>query len=236
MDSLELNPFHGLIESSEYPLARFKRTSLGQKIWDSFVVFAGKPPLLVEKPQLGLYDYCTLGIPFLLNQWMTDGLNARKNNPWLKKLVIPLVLLNIPLFLFRCLAAIVLTIIAMPLVGLVHLASHLASRSDKNNIYKTQGHYLWQETTLGKVLEHNHLGLDDLNIEINKDQIVFKPKMPDPDDYPIMGCCYVDMQEPQPIMTINPGLTTSQPYWPSFFALNMANSLAEPKSRLQFKS
>lgn len=225
MDRINLNPFHGIIESDEYPLARFKRVGLGQKIWDTFVVFAGKPPLISEKVQLGIFDYCTLGIPFLLNRWMTNGLNANHHGVWLKRLTLPLVLINIPIFLLRCLSAILLTCLSLPLVGGVHLASYLAGRHERAQIYATQGESFDKPVLLGEALRQRGLGLDDLDIQYRKGSILFKPRLPAPDDYPVMGCIYLDVDEDlEPIMVVKPKLTGSQPYWPAFFALNIANA------------
>lgn len=69
------HPFSFLFESTAYPHARTLRTSLWQKVLDSFRVAHGDSS--PEKgTTLGLFDLVTLGIPAGLN-WLTQILSQR---------------------------------------------------------------------------------------------------------------------------------------------------------------
>ncbi|CDZ79317.1 hypothetical protein BN59_03635 [Legionella massiliensis] len=69
------NPLKNLLESKRYPFANAQRTTFWQKLLSALTVFSGYPfPGKPNSPEpykyvhFGVYDYLTLGIPFILHQ------------------------------------------------------------------------------------------------------------------------------------------------------------------------
>lgn len=80
---MRLNPFSFIFESTRVPHARTLRTTFFQKFKDSFNVVGGiglTSLINYEKKSLGLYDYATLFIPFVLQNLLLSGAHYSFDN------------------------------------------------------------------------------------------------------------------------------------------------------------
>jgi hypothetical protein len=111
------NPFLRLIESRNYPYARLIRSSLRERIWDTYYIFFGS----VFHDDLGVLDYLFFPIPILEKTiFLINNLPAQ----YLKFFTPLLILLIIPwaaLCMIKASTAGILTVLITPLVLLTHL-------------------------------------------------------------------------------------------------------------------
>ncbi|MBA3661930.1 MAG: hypothetical protein H0W64_09390 [Gammaproteobacteria bacterium] len=184
MPSHQLNPFNEIIETPVAINARALRTSLAQKMQDTFYLFSGTF-FSRKRNHFGLYDYLTLFIPYAL---ATSSINFflspnQTDNPISNALTlvgfiatgVPAVILNAPRYLLGSL----FTGLCMPFV----LASHglslmignthkqhlnafpisLATHETDNANLQAKNNFTNQET-LGNYLRKNNLTYEDISV------------------------------------------------------------------------
>ncbi|KTD17931.1 hypothetical protein [Legionella jordanis] len=162
-------PLTELFESRTFPHARTLRTSFLQKLWDTYNAFAGKAPILSRKPHSGIFDYLTLyaaaGLLFLM-LWCFE--NAHRNF-LATVLLLPVALINIPLFIARVAISVVTTIAFSPLIALVHGISRLAAGQSHVEALSLVGRLKnGKEQSLGNYLAKEHMDIEELNVTIKK--------------------------------------------------------------------
>ena len=153
-----LNPFRGMVETDAYPYARYYRTDFLGKVGDAFNAIAGSSPFSdTNKDHIGLVDYLTLMIPYLCKQslwWCgrhfeSDNTIARETA---QTLIAPLFIINVPIFACRYLISGLLTLLALPVIGVAHVLS------------KEQGNKLVEEANkliLGQADDEHDYSLGD---------------------------------------------------------------------------
>lgn len=108
------NAFFGIFETKVSPHARTLRTTLAEKLRDAFFVVAGDinffghffgPHSSDLKKHIGLFDYLTFCIPWLLEVLAAKMLDDRSSNRKLRWLGFAMALIISPLILLRILAA-----------------------------------------------------------------------------------------------------------------------------------
>lgn len=162
--SFSFNPFHDIIETDYSPDARTMRTGWKQKIEDTFFVVAG------SRYQFGLFDWCTLGIPFLLSYLVWD---TSTRSPILNGfLFLPkalLFILTIPLEIVRYAVAALLTLVSLPISGIVQLLISYSKtssslREDVMQLQITRS-YDQKIMTLGEYLKESDITLEDVTFK-----------------------------------------------------------------------
>jgi len=164
------NPFLEIAESKKRPHARTLRTSLSQKLWDAFNTINGRPPVLSDKPHIGLFDIGTLFIPALFLGMLSWSLDATDKSPLAFFAVIPLVIINIPLVAARFVVSAIATIVTSPITGLVHLFSSLMAKKTKKQAIDLVGDMKnGEQCSLKDYLAAAHMDLEELNITLKKE-------------------------------------------------------------------
>lgn len=125
------NPFSRLIESNVFRLARLHRSSLWERIEDTFFVLNGR---FFQTNELGLLDYL-FPLPRLLRQIMLaiySGPDDRLMSPQQRAIAWLLILESI-----KTIASVLLTVLVSPLVGLVHAGFSLYKSLKKTDKIET---------------------------------------------------------------------------------------------------
>lgn len=172
------NPFYGIIETNRFPHARTLRTSFSEKMEDAFAVLLGEYDKEPKHP--GLFDYATFFLRpiFLsLNEWMEKN---RENNA--RIIVALLALITGPIMvIITCAVSLIWFIIALPIVGVIHLASITFANDDKEQALNLEGqeingheHTLQENPTLRLFLAHNEMQMNDIVVDS------FNPKITEP--------------------------------------------------------
>ncbi|MDP1604590.1 MAG: hypothetical protein Q8M03_15135 [Legionella sp.] len=129
-----LNPFHELIETKKYPLARTFRTTFWGKVWDTFKVFSGNLPHFnprsYKQVHAGVFDYLTLGLHLLLSELLLRFLEKIRSRLIFLIGVVVLLIINLPRLIF----AAALTFICLPFTGIAHAFSKIKGEKLKNDI------------------------------------------------------------------------------------------------------
>lgn len=121
-----LNPFYGIIETKKFPHARTLRTSLWQKLWDAFGIIAGND----DHP--GIMHYSTLfiiaPIDYLVSvAWKGIDYGMNSDDDLAGFCATILLMLVGPFQLAYYGAAAAITLVAAPIVGVVHLFSKVSN-------------------------------------------------------------------------------------------------------------
>ncbi len=174
--STNYSPFADIFETKTHPHARTLRTSFSQKLTDAFDIIAGE--LLAETNHVGLFDYFTLFVPYLLI----------RANEWLEKsgydtLSSVLFTINIVIFLPRILVAVIGTILCLPIIASVHGISKLIAGQAYSEALDIKGKKADEEdlVPLSNYLIKTKLTLEDLNstckyVDNNNYEIELKPR------------------------------------------------------------
>jgi hypothetical protein len=156
-----LNPFFILNESVRFPHARILRTTLWQKLCDTFFIFAGS----FTKPEhVGIFDYLTLMIPYGFTQlaiWLFSS-----NNFFVRLSSVPFVLVSIVLAVVRYTTAISFTLFVSIIVGAIHAGSTIEGDRIKNKVLSMQlrDNYHTHSSTLGQYLNEKEVSIEDIHI------------------------------------------------------------------------
>ncbi len=161
-----LNPFDGLVETLHFPHARMFRTSLWQKVKDTFWLISGD----VRLNKLGLLDYVTLFIAkiFLVLghkslQALFDNELPRKNfNNWFYGFSIPLWLITFPLLTAHYALAGTLTVICLPILFLIQGICYLISGKELESALAIEDQ---KNQTLLAFLHNERAHLEELKFE-----------------------------------------------------------------------
>lgn len=164
--SFSFNPLAKLFETTKRPHARTLRSSFLHKLYDAYCFFAGSIPFLDDKQHLGLFDYITLLIPTLFWQGLEWSVKQPTTNTANYFLLIPLLLINIPLFVTRILFGVIATILTSPITALVHACSLYIGKEDRKAALEIKDKY--SSNTLQQLLDKRGLNLEELTISINK--------------------------------------------------------------------
>lgn len=169
-----LNPFHNIYsnESNKHIHAHTLRTTLKEKIKDSFFVFAGTVKTIDhdEPRYLGLFDYITLGIPFMVDYWVEKISNMESYTLLINPIDhLILVALCLVFNLIRYSLAAIFTLIALPIVLIIHAVSAIISnplkeRADTLPISSSIGRYLGDTRSLSELLVEKSLTYEELEI------------------------------------------------------------------------
>jgi len=130
-----LNPLRHVFETKTFIHSRAYRTTFWGKFWDTLEVFLGNslPEMYWDdnsfekhkgiknfnSTHFGVYDYLTLGIPFILNIVLTLlmlKLDPSDNRPLFISLVVSYLILNLPRIIFSG----VMTLLSLPFVHIAH--------------------------------------------------------------------------------------------------------------------
>ncbi|KTC97214.1 hypothetical protein Lgee_1875 [Legionella geestiana] len=171
-----LSPLREIIETQTYPHARTLRTTFLQKLRDTSHVLLGKPSILSPKPHVGIFDYLTLYIPFVLYKFFELSLeNARKNSLfWV--LAAPLFLIGFPFDIARLLFVFAVTLMFSPIIAIVHGISRLAAGQSHTDALSLQGQLQnGKGERLGQFLNQHYVDLEELNITITPSYEEEKP-------------------------------------------------------------
>jgi hypothetical protein len=131
--SWNLNPFQHLKEHNNHPFARFFRTTLWQKCFDTFVTFIGKQQLSLEIETIGIFDYLSLGLSLLLHQLFLWSYKNYKNDFQALVIFIPCALLNICAWCVKLITSAILTICCLPIILICHKLSLITGGSHLKN-------------------------------------------------------------------------------------------------------
>lgn len=166
------NPLRELFETRNFIGSHAYRTSFAQKVLDTFYIFSGSFFDNTHRNHLGIYDYLTLGIPYLLGK-----ASFYINNSTLAMLpLIPAIILNIPRYIFSAIFAVA----CLPFTAIAHGISRIkgssmeeTAKSIKLNTVHNSGaipeHPLDRSSTqltLQQFLVRNNLGIDEISIDI----------------------------------------------------------------------
>lgn len=110
------NPFYRIIETTKFPHARTLRTSLWQKLWDTFGVFAG------NEDHPGLLHYLTFFIIIPIDFLVALAWESMDSD---EDMIGMLLILAVPLQLVYYTAAALLTLVVSPMVGVIHLVGRV---------------------------------------------------------------------------------------------------------------
>jgi len=172
-----LNPFYRIIETKKFPYARTLRTSLWQKLWDAFGVFAGND----DHP--GLMHYLTFFIIIPIDYLVALAWESMDDDEDMMGL---LLILAVPLQLAYYTVAAVMTLVVSPIVVVIHLVSRVSKYfSDEYNseqaLQEIQGTTNFSETnrfasgcapkrnvvlSLQESLKRHHLTPDDIEVTL----------------------------------------------------------------------
>jgi len=183
--SSSFTAFTELAESKKQPHTRTLRTSLGQKLLDTFVAVSGR--FFSEPYHPGLFDYATAGIAYILGLLLLGSFELRK--PILTiGAVIGAVILNAPFIVARYAVATLVTIAASPIILLVHLISSGIAKKYKNAAMNLTGDIFQSEVqsdcslkginiprSLRDYLTETQLNIDDLAITLEEEPAITVP-------------------------------------------------------------
>jgi hypothetical protein len=157
------NPFYGIIETNRFPHARTLRTSFSEKMEDAFAVLFGE--LDKEPTYPGLFDYATFFLRSISNlsfDWLVEN-NASIIALLLLPIIIPII------WTAMAVVSLIWFIIALPIVGVIHLASTVFAKDDKEQALNLEGqesngheHTLQENPTLRLFLAHNEMQMNDI--------------------------------------------------------------------------
>lgn len=164
MGGSRLSPFSWLFETKTFPHARTLRSSLLQKLQDSFWVSTGKLRVDHSSFTVGLFDYATGFVPYLFFQalhWCWKNIEQKRA----RFLLTPLLLANIPLLLGRVIFGIVISFGFAFITIITHLVSQIAARQLIDTTLRYTGRESGQETTTLAAFLTRHGGhLDNLTV------------------------------------------------------------------------
>ncbi|WP_146740019.1 hypothetical protein [Legionella quinlivanii] len=145
------NPFSGIQEAKRTPHARTLRTSLSQKIKDTYFIFAG------NENHVGIYDYASLFIPRLLENVL----------PWRWAFAF---------YILRAIVSGAATTLVLPIVLIVHAVSESIAWNYKKQAMELKGYEIGGDLENGKLqrlscaefLERNNLDIEDIQVTVEK--------------------------------------------------------------------
>lgn len=167
------NPFEFIIETKAFPHSRTLRSSLSQKILDTFTVYYGRdeyvPYKFIHRP--GIYDYLTLGIPYVIASILNilrSLIIERQNNKEsatsigrIRSFVQPLLVIlseiiaGIIYYAPKTLFSFVLTILSLPIILIVHACSDWMSSRKKTEVQTLDGINYKKSVSLASDLRNN---------------------------------------------------------------------------------
>lgn len=141
MQFADLNPFRNIKESKASPHAQVLRTTLLQKLSIAkTVIFGEKNRTDVANGRgwvnkhVGVSDWLTLFIPFLMTALLGKIVHQAKNNKAYWFLAFPLMLVFSPFFILRQAVGAITAVISAPLTIIVHIFSSLAAYNYKKTL------------------------------------------------------------------------------------------------------
>lgn len=153
--STKYSPFADIFETKTHPHARTLRTSFSQKLTDAFNIIAGD--ILIDTKRIGLFDYFTLFVPYLLikaNKWL--------DNSGYDTLSQVLFMTNLVILLTKLLVAAIGTILCLPIIASVHGISKLVAGQTYSEALDVRGtNERQEEMTLGNYLMKTKQNVED---------------------------------------------------------------------------
>ena len=190
------NPFDFVFETETQPHVRTLRTGSFQKIKDAFNVFSGTVYANQESNNAGLIGLATLFIPWIIEKLSFELFReiAFKHIPnvynWDKPLLVRLMVIALlglgagitvfvagTLSLIRYIAAAVLTLASLPIIGFISMISFLKSKHKKEILLNVQVNIITQgkkenstknisqKQILGRLLDSEDADLENLTYE-----------------------------------------------------------------------
>lgn len=165
------SPFGNAFDCKSYPNSRTIRTSLSQKIIDSFEFWAGRgQDSQTQIGHLGVLDYLLLFLPALANLFLElSGNIVTKQDPKLGKgLYILTLIISLPVLVLHYGLAAILTVLFLPVVTLTHVIANFAKRHDYQAILTLKGKAGENSETLSEFLNHEKVtDLDNLKLHFD---------------------------------------------------------------------
>lgn len=180
-DSFSLNPLRDFTRQRSIK-AYFYTTSFKETLYDTFFAFSGTALTAFTKTRtklgypiaIGLFDYATLMISTLLRiviiSCVMNLLDARSLfSLVLMPILIVAIVINIPLEIIRYVSATLLTLLALPFIGILHLlAKNHAAQLKKNVgpialVNTARSDVYIENYTLNDHVNNNHISLNQVD-------------------------------------------------------------------------